>query len=277
MRKILLVASLLLFGESLLLAQSEPTIRLSEITAETSLLDLAAWRATTYGSSPTDTLDGRTFRFPAPERGLVGRDSVQWLRFNVLNDLPDPQRRIFQSSYQNDAAVFYFSNDDFKSWTHRRIGAFVPYHEADYRFDNCRFSVDLTAGQQLSFLVKLENRYYPQSNANIWFQAERGLREGFLVDIFQKFQRRVPQRPHSWVSVGYFLICGILVRHHARLALPLLRAVPGRRSVVFFYQNRLTFFCRLLGRGFSESVRSSSTNPSRCSTQRCILDSAWAC
>lgn len=179
MRKLLFLAILLLSCESLLLAQSVPTIKLSEVIEETSLLDLAAWRVTAYGSPPNDTLDNRAFRFPAPESSIVGRDSVQWLRFDLLNDLPGPQRRIFQSSAQNDAVDFYFSKDNFKTWTHRRIGAHVPYDEADYRFDNCRLSLDLAVKQQLSFLVKLENRYYPQSDANIWLQTETGLKNDF--------------------------------------------------------------------------------------------------
>lgn len=276
MRKILLVASLLLFGESLLLAQSEPTIRLSEITAETSLLDLAAWRATTYGSSPTDTLDGRTFRFPAPERGLVGRDSVQWLRFNVLNDLPDPQRRIFQSSYQNDAAVFYFSNDDFKSWTHRRIGAFVPYHEADYRFDNCRFSVDLTAGQQLSFLVKLENRYYPQSNANIWFQAERGLKKDFWSIYSRSFNGVYLSVLILGSVLAIFLFVAFLYVT-TRDSLYLYYGLYLGGVVLYFSTKTDSLFFVGYWVGVFRKRPSSSTNPSRCSTQRCILDSAWAC
>ncbi len=179
MRKLLFLAILLYTHQSPLLAQSVPTIKLSEVTAETSLLDLAAWRVTAYGTPPTDTLDNRTFRFPAPDGSIVGRDSVQWLRFDVLNDLSSPQHRIFQSSAQNDAVDFYFSKDTFKTWSHRQIGAHVPYDAADYRFDNCRLSIDFEAGQRLSFLVKLENRYYPQSDANIWFQTEQGLKNDF--------------------------------------------------------------------------------------------------
>ncbi len=179
MRKLLFLAILLLSCESLLLAQSVPTIKLSEVTAESSLLDLAAWRITAYDYTPTDTLDNRTFRFPAPNSSIVSRDSVQWLRFDLLNDLPSPQRRIFQSTAQNDAVHFYYSKNNFKTWTHRQVGTHVPYDEVDYRFDNCRLPVDLAAGQRLSFLVKLENQYYPQSDANIWLQTEQGLKNDF--------------------------------------------------------------------------------------------------
>ena len=104
---------------------------------------------------------------------------MQWLRFDILNDLPGPQRRIFQSPAQNDIVDFYFSSNNFKSRMHRQIGEFASYHEADYRFDNRRLPVDFAVGQRLSFLVKLENRYYPQSNANIWLQTEEGLKNDF--------------------------------------------------------------------------------------------------
>lgn len=97
MRKFLLLAILLLPGKSLLLAQSVPTIKLSEIRADTPLLDMATWRVTASSSSPIDTLTTSTFGRPAPG-GIIGQDSVQWLHFDLLNDLPSPQRRIFQSS-----------------------------------------------------------------------------------------------------------------------------------------------------------------------------------
>jgi len=180
MRKLFFLAILLLASKSLLLAQSVPTIKLSGLTGNSAkpLLDLAAQRVTDALSMPTDTLDARTFRRTKSD-GIVGRDSIQWLRFDLLNDLPSPQRRIFQSPYQNDVVDFYFSRNNFKTWSHRRIGAHVPFYEVDYRFDNCRLPVDLAAGQRLSVLVKLENRYFPQSDANIWLQTEQGLKNDF--------------------------------------------------------------------------------------------------
>ena len=51
MRKLLFLTMLLLC-KSPLLAQSVPTVKLSEVTAETSLLDLVAWRVTAYGCHP---------------------------------------------------------------------------------------------------------------------------------------------------------------------------------------------------------------------------------
>ncbi|WP_373511235.1 7TM diverse intracellular signaling domain-containing protein, partial [Persicitalea sp.] len=178
MRKLLLAAILFLPVKSLLLAQSVPTIKVSDITADTTLLSLAAWRVTESRNLPTDTLAAGTFS-RAVSDGIVGRDSVQWLRFDLLNDLTTPQRRIFQSPYHNDVVHFYYSEDNFKTWTHRQIGAYVSYHEVDYRFDNCRLPIDLLAGQRLSFLVKLENDYYPQSDANLWLQTDEGLKSDF--------------------------------------------------------------------------------------------------
>jgi len=177
MRK-LLVFAIFLLPCQLLLAQHVPTFRLSETEADTSLLNLAARRVTTGSVTPADTLAFHTFRRLA-SGGIVGRDSVQWLRFDLLNDLPSAQRRIFQSPSENDVVDFYFSKDNFENWSHQRIGAQVPYDEVDYRFDNCRLAVDLAAGQRLSVLVKLENRYFPQSDANIWLQTEPGLKNDF--------------------------------------------------------------------------------------------------
>ncbi|GHB76690.1 histidine kinase [Persicitalea jodogahamensis] len=179
MRK-LLSLTLLLFSHQFLLAQTVPTIRLSEIAGDrdTSLHQLAARRVTAVRNAHGDTLDAGTFHRTEFD-GIVGRDSVQWLRFDLLNDLDTPQRRIFQSSSQNDLVDFYYSKDNFNSWTHRQIGAFASYHIADYRFDNCRLPVDMQAGERLSFLVKLENYYYPQSDAKIWLQTRSGLRNDF--------------------------------------------------------------------------------------------------
>lgn len=178
MRNILSACFLTLLLASVLVAQPVPTLRLSELTRDTSLTKVALWRITTSQSTPTDTLSPSTFRAFSGREGL-GRDSTYWAIFQIMNDTPLAQRGIFDAPYQNDVVHFYISSDGFRTVRHARAGRYVPYREVAYQHSNTLLPVDFEAGQTLSFLVKIENRYMPVASPDIRLKTEKSLKDDF--------------------------------------------------------------------------------------------------
>lgn len=186
MRNILSACFLTLFFASVLIAQPVPTLRLSDLSRDTSLIDVALWRITTSKPVPADTLSLSTFRAFSGQKG-VGRDSIYWARFQVVNDTPLAQRRIFDLPYQNDVVQFYISTDGFRTVRHEQAGRFVSYWDVAYRYSNTLLPVDFAPGQTLSFLVKIENRYMPVASADVRFMAEESLKDQFFNSYSSNF------------------------------------------------------------------------------------------
>jgi hypothetical protein len=177
MRKLVSACFLTLLFASTLVAQPVPTIRLSQIKGDTSLTDLAFWRITSR-PLPADTLSTTTYQAFSNVQSL-SRDSIYWARFQVFNDTPRPQRRIFDSPFQNDVVHFYISSDRFQTIQHARVGNFVSYWDVAYRYSNTLLPIDFAAGQTLSFLIKIENSYTGVSNPDIRFITEQSLKDSF--------------------------------------------------------------------------------------------------
>jgi sensor histidine kinase YesM len=186
MRKLVIACFLSIFFAPILLAQPVPTLRLSQIKADTSLTDLAQWRITASHPFPIDTLSASRFGTfgGGPE---LGRDSTYWIRFDITNDTPYPQRRIFDTPAQNDVVHFYSSQDQFRTVRHQQVGRFVSYWDVAYRYSNTLLPVDFAAGQTLSFLVRIETRYMPLASPDIRFMTEQSLKEDFWENYSGNF------------------------------------------------------------------------------------------
>ncbi|WP_373330699.1 histidine kinase [Salmonirosea aquatica] len=186
MRKLVSACLLILLFTPILVAQPVPTLRLSDIKNDTSLIGLALWRITAQPPFPNDTLAVSTFHtFGGGQES--GRDSVYWARFDVLNDTPYPQRRIFDSPAQNDVVHFYISPDRFRTVRHERVGRFVSYWEVAYRYSNYLLPVDFSPGQTLSFLIRIDNRYALFSDPNVRFITEQSLKDSFWESYSSNF------------------------------------------------------------------------------------------
>ena len=161
--------------------QSVPVVRLSEVSQDTALPDLAAWRVTASSTQDADTLDAGTFGPFEPESTLDRRTTV-WLRFELWNDTPAAQRRIISTPFRNDAVDVYFSSDGLMAWKHERIGSLVSYQEVAFRHSNCLLPIRLSPGQRLSFLIKIKNDYFAAPNPNLWLRTETSVKDGFWTE-----------------------------------------------------------------------------------------------